>query len=142
MPKKPSGKRLSVQCFGFFEVSADGKPLSFNREKTKELFAYLVCAKGKTVSNDELCSVLWEGEEINLSKKSYFRNMISDLQSMLKDAGAQDVLIKQRSALSIVTDKLECDYFSWLQGDPVAINAYRGEFMVQYSWSEFSLSEF
>lgn len=133
---------IRVQCFGNFEVFVDGVPAKFKYTKTKELFAYLVCAKGKTISNDELCSVLWEGEEINLSKKSYFRNMISDLQTMLKDAGAADVLIKQRSALSIVTDKLECDYFSWLQGDPIAINAYRGEFMVQYSWSEFSLGEF
>ncbi|MBQ7606025.1 MAG: response regulator [Firmicutes bacterium] len=141
-PAPVSEAPLRVQCFGNFEVFVSGVPAKFKYTKTKELFAYLICAKGKTISNDELCSVLWEEEEINLSKKSYFRNMISDLQTMLKDAGSPDVLIKQRSALSIVPDKIECDYFSWLQGDPIAINAYRGEFMIQYSWSEFSLGEF
>lgn len=133
---------LFVQCFGNFEVFINGKPAEFKYSKTKELMAYLISVKGKTVSNDELYGILWEGEEITMSKKSYFRNMTSDLVNILKPVGKTNVLLKQRASLEIVPEMIKCDYFSWLQGDPVAVNAYRGEFMTQYSWSEFSLGEF
>ena len=133
---------LRVQCFGNFEVFVNGRPAEFKYSKTKELFAYLVSVKGKVVTNDELCRILWEDEEITMSKKSYFRNMIADLTNVLKDAGKSDILVRQRSSMSLDTEGMECDYFDWLKGDPVAINSYRGEFMFQYSWSEFQLGEF
>ncbi len=133
---------LRIQCFGNFEVFVNGRPAEFKYSKTKELFAYLVSLKGKMATNDELCGVLWEGEEITMSKKSYFRNMVADLTNVLKTAGKPDVLVRQRSSMCIAPDDLDCDYFAWLKGDPVAVNSYRGEFMFQYSWSEFSLGEF
>ena len=138
----PADTPLRVQCFGNFEVFVHGRPAEFKYSKTKEMFAYLVSVKGKMVSNDELYRVLWEDEEITMSKKSYFRNMVADLTNILKEAGKPEILVRQRSSMCIDPQNLECDYFAWLQGDPVAINAYRGEFMFQYSWSEFQLGEF
>ena len=37
--RKAKEKLLSVQCFGYFEVRARGRPLNFKRSKTKELLA-------------------------------------------------------------------------------------------------------
>lgn len=38
--------RLQVQCFGNFEVYADGQPVRYEFSRTKELFAYLVDRAG------------------------------------------------------------------------------------------------
>ena len=42
MPKPNTNKKITVRCFGKFEVLKDGVPLKFKREKAKELFAYLI----------------------------------------------------------------------------------------------------
>jgi hypothetical protein len=44
--KTAAASRLRVQCFGNFEVYADGQPLRFEFSRTKELFAYLVDRRG------------------------------------------------------------------------------------------------
>ena len=63
MPKPQSGKRICAQCFGWFDVTADGEPLNFKREKTKELFAYLIDKRGAICTPREICSALWEEEK-------------------------------------------------------------------------------
>lgn len=45
--------KLTVRCFGQFEVYYDNKPLKFERNKTKELLAYLIDKQGKTISTSE-----------------------------------------------------------------------------------------
>ncbi|MEG2139135.1 MAG: two-component system response regulator, partial [Oscillospiraceae bacterium] len=53
--------------------------------------------------------------------------------------GVDKCIRKQRGMMSVSPDQIACDYYSWMQGDIVAINAYRGEYMSQYSWGEFTL---
>lgn len=57
MPKPQSGKKIQARCFGYFDVTSDGKPLTFKREKTKELFAYLIDRRGMYAERDLLRSV-------------------------------------------------------------------------------------
>lgn len=40
-----------------------------------------------------------------------------------------------------MTDRLDCDYYHMLEGDMDAINAYHGEYMVQYSWAELTAGQ-
>ena len=37
-------------------------------------------------------------------------------------------------------EKVDCDYYDWLDGQPHAVNLYHGEYMAQYGWSEFTNS--
>ena len=46
-----------------------------------------------------------------------------------------------RGKLRIRTEQIECDYYDWCQGKLYAINQYRGEYMTQYSWAEFTNGE-
>lgn len=57
----------------------------------------------------------------------------------LKECHAEDVLLCRRNQFAIDPDKVECDYYKFLKKDVSAINSYRGEYMKQYSWAEFSL---
>ena len=124
-------KQVRVHTFGNFEVYLDGKPVEFQYSRTKELFAYLVDRQGALCTNNELMAVLWE----DAVKESYFRNVRADLLKALPDK----LFIRQWGKLGLQPGELSCDYYDWLVGKPAAINAYTGEYMTQYSWSENTL---
>ena len=129
-----SDKRMSVKCFGNFEVFVDGNPLKFQRSKSKELFAYLVDREGATANINELNAILWEEDH-----KSYLRNLIADIQQTLKAVGCSDVFIKRHNECCIDPNKIDCDAYEYKKNNPDAVRAYRGEYMIQYSWAFFSL---
>ena len=131
-----SNKRISVKCFGNFEVFVDGNPLKFKRSKSKELFAYLVDREGATANINELNAVLWEEDH-----KSYLRNLIADIQQSLKDVGCSDVFIKRHNECCIDPNKIDCDAYEYKKNNPDAVRAYRGEYMIQYSWAFFSAND-
>ena len=129
-----STKKLQVKCFGNFEVFYDGVPLKFARSKSKELFAYLIDREGAAINVNELNAVLWEDDD----HKSYLRNLVSDITATLKSVGLDDVFIKRHNECFIDISKVECDAYEYKNNNPDAIRAYRGEYMMQYSWPIFS----
>ena len=133
---QPSEDKLRVQCFGNFEVFCRGEKIHFTRSGAKELFAYLVSRRGAGVSTGELCSALWEDDLDPSLKKSYIRTYFSCLKKTFAAYGMEDALSHVRDSYSVNTDLLDCDYYRFLEMDPVAINSYTGEFMHQYSWAE------
>ncbi len=135
-------ERLRVQCFGNFEVFYGGEPVTFARAKAKEIFAYLVDLKGAAATTGELCGILWE-DSVDVEKnKHYLRNLIADIRKALQSCHAEDVFLSGRNRYSVNPDKIECDYYRFLNQDAVAVNSYRGEYMKQYSWAELSLCQF
>lgn len=127
--------RLRIQAFGNFEVYVNEKPVSFKFGKTKELLAYLV-DRGTMCSNGEIVATLWE-DEIG-SKDSYLRKLCKDLEETLSKQGCGDAIIRQWGTIGVDKSKIDCDYYNWKNGLISGINAYRGEYMSQYSWSEFT----
>lgn len=131
-------KRLRAVCFGSFEVFVGDQPVTFHRGRSKELLAYLIDRRGAVCSMAELLGILFEDDNSN-SRKSWLRTLVQDLKKSLEDAGVGDVLIKGWNSLSVNCDKIDCDYFKLLEGNPLALNDYYGEYMSQYSWAEMSL---
>lgn len=128
--------RVMVQCFGNFDVFCAGRPLRFKRRKTKELFAYLVDQRGARVSIGELIAVLWEDGSSTSSRRAQVRNMISDLRSALEDVGATDVICRNRDEIAVNLEAFDCDYYRYLNGDPLSRDQFQGRYMAQYSWAE------
>lgn len=60
-------KRVRVQTFGNFEVWVDDEILNFPRQKSKELFAYLIERRGAGVTTREACAILFEDDCYTLS---------------------------------------------------------------------------
>lgn len=125
-----------VQTFGGFELFVDDVPVSFGRAKAKEVLAYLINKKGMSASTRELAAVLWEDKEYDRTQQSYLQTVIAELLSTLKNAGAEEIIIKKRNSLSIDPNKLDCDYYNFQRGDVRAVNAYAGDYMANYSWAE------
>ncbi|MGN1415257.1 MAG: response regulator [Oscillospiraceae bacterium] len=130
--------RLRIQCFGSFEVFAEDSPVIFGYSKSKELLAYLVDRNGAMCRNNEIIAVLWENECEENSRQSYFKRIRKDMLDRLKAVGCEDVIRQCWGAIGIDKDKVDCDYFDWLCGRASGINAYRGEYMTQYSWGELT----
>ncbi|SDB29799.1 response regulator [Eubacterium oxidoreducens] len=135
-PYEDSEKKLQVKAFGNFEVFAGGQPLKFQYTKAKELLAYLVDRNGAMVSNQELLVTLWEDDDLENDHSSYLKNIRKDLVETLAAVGHEDVLVRQRGKMGILPGKIACDYFDYLNGENM--DAYRGEYMSQYSWSELT----
>ena len=56
---------------------------------------------------------------------------------LLGAAGCADIITQQRGRLGIVPEAIRCDYYDWCDGKRMA-NSYRGEYMMQYSWGEYT----
>lgn len=139
MPQKAEPQeKLRVKCFGRFEVFWHGKPLLFHRRQTLELFAFLIDCNGEFCTSGELISALWEDIEKVRDPKHYLRVLTQDLRESLSSVGMEKVLVRRRNQWAIQKELLDCDYYRMLEGDPDAINAYRGEYMNQYSWGELT----
>lgn len=134
IPKKPE-KKLRVKAFGNFEAYANDKTLVFHYSKSKELLAFLIDRNGSLCTSSQMEAVLWEDEKVG-KHKSYLKNARADLVATLDKAGCGEVLERQRGALRIIPEKVDCDYFDYLNQKLSGINAYMGEYMAQYSWAE------
>ena len=137
-PPEPKAEMLRVRCFGSFEVFWRGEPVKFERRQTKELLAYLVDRRGSFCGPEEIIAALWgdEGELRNM--KHRVRNFVADLKATFERLGVRDVLIRRGSSLAIRPERLDCDYYRMLAGDMTAVNAFRGEYMSNYSWAELT----
>lgn len=129
----PGGPKVCAQCFGDFEFFVDQKPVKFKYQKSKEVIAYLVDRKGAMCSNAEVIINLWDDDD---DHSAYYRSLMKDIQDTFKTLGIDDVFDRERDGASIITDKIRCDYYDYLKGTPEGINAYKGEYMLQYSWAE------
>lgn len=125
-------KKVRFQCFGYFEAFVNDRPIEFERNKTKELLAYLVHAQGAVCSNQELMVYLWEDDQ---DHDSYFKKIRKDLTETLEKCGCAEIICKQRAGMGLYVDKVDCDYYDWRKNHT---GRYDGEYMKQYTWSEFA----
>ena len=137
-PAPPEPDKLRVRCFSHFEVFWRGEPVIFQRKQTKELLAYLIDREGRACSAEEIAAALWENDGDTQATKHRLRNLLTDLRKTLRGIGMEDLLIRERRQLAIRQDLVDCDYYRMLEGDMEAVNAYRGEYMVEYSWAELT----
>ena len=128
--------RLVAKCFGNFDVFVNGQSLSFERNKTKELLAWLIDRRGSAVTSGELRAILWENATNDSATGTYLQKLKKDLITTLKKAGVESVFYTSWNKYAVNTDLISCDYYDYLDGKPEGVRAYNGEYMAQYSWGE------
>lgn len=137
-PVREPEKKLDVRCFGLFEVFFEGKPLIFQRQRSKELLAYLISLRGASASREQICDALFEGAESVDKWAQTFKIIVHSLRKTLEKYGFENLLIHSRNRYSVEPGLLNCDYFDFITGKPAVPPAtgYQGAFMTQYSWAE------
>ena len=108
------------------------------RQQAKELLAYLISREGAACTNGEISAALWEDEGDLRITTNRIRTLLSDLRVTFKRIGMEDALIRHRGSIAVNRARFDCDFFRMQNGDIDAVNAFRGEFMVQYSWAEIT----
>ncbi len=133
-PIDPIKNHFYAKTFGSFDFYVDGVPLTFSRTKSKELLAYLISLQGATANRKEISAILFE-DEYNLKTQNYLTKIYKDLIDTLDKVGAKNLVRKGYNTYWVDTSLISSDLFEYTKGDPQAINAYNGEFMIQYDWA-------
>lgn len=134
--------KIRIKTFGNFSVFLNDTMLSFEREKAKELLAYLVDRHGSPATTEQIAMILWEGEPYDRKLKNKTTAIISSLRTTLREAGIEHILIKTWNHLALDVNQVVCDAYDFEKGDLTAINSFRGEYMVNYSWAEFTAGHY
>ena len=133
--KPKTESRIKVKTFGGFDIYVDGQPVKFDRTKARELLAYLIDRRGSSVTTGEICADLFEDTD-DKAAKGYLRILLHELRKALKKAGIENILLKGHNSYAIVPEGIDCDYYHFLDGDPVAVNQYQNDYLPTYSWAE------
>lgn len=129
---------IKVQTFGGFDVFVDGQKMIFKRSKAKELLAYLINRRGYSVKRATVFAALWEDVPYDRPMQKQMDVIIQSLKQTLQEYGIEHILKGQGGEMWIDTNELDCDYYRFIHGDPQVVNAYRGEYMSDYSWASFT----
>ncbi len=133
---------IRIQTFGHFSIFVDDKPVVFEREKAKELLAYLVDRHGASIKNEQIASVLWEDRPYDTKCRNIMTTIVSSLKKTLREYGIEDILIRSWGHLAVDISKFRCDAYDFEKQDAVAVNSFRGEYMSNYSWAEFTTGRY
>lgn len=133
-------RNIFIRTFGRFEVFVDDRPVEFKSSKAKELLALLVDREGGIVTTEEILTYLWEDRPDDDSSRSLCRKVIQRLHNNLRQYGIEDILIRHSRGRSLDLNRVNCDYYLYLDGSPGNRPAFAGEYMTNYSWSEETLS--
>ena len=102
---------MKVQCEPF-AIFMKGKPFEFNRDRTIELFAYLVYKQGAFCTNGELLGILWDGDP---NKQGHLRQLVLDMRKCLSNINSEYILLKKYGKIGIDIQTIE------IEGDPSKI---------------------
>lgn len=132
-------KRIRIKTFGRFDVFSENYPIIFKGAKAKELFALCIVRRGGIVTMEEAIDLLWENRLFDKKTKGLYRKAIMQIKQAFSEAGIQNVFENVRGGCHVNFEEIECDYYQLLKKDPIAINNFHGEFLIDYSWGEKTL---
>lgn len=129
-------RHIFAKTFGHFDLYVDGQPMMFRSGKAKELLALLIDREGGTVNSDQIIGILWEDRPNDENTQNLCSKLVKTLKKELSDYQIEDLLITNRGIRRINKNRMECDLYQLLAGDPKVMGQYMGEYMVEYSWAE------
>lgn len=139
-PVAEKKNRIYIKTFGNFEIFVDNEAVAFQRNRTKEILAYLVDREGALVSGMEIAAAVFGDRAYDSSLQKQMQVYFSDMRRALKNVNADQILSKKKNYRGVNLGSFQCDYYDFLQGKVSAINAYHGEYMARYSWGEMTTS--
>ena len=109
--RKASDYLLTVRCYGGFEAyDRSGRMLSFRRSRSKELLALFVDRKGISMTARDICAIMFEDDgDFDRRNINYFYKLYYELQRVLKEAGADEVLLKNGSRYYLRPEQIRFD---------------------------------
>lgn len=129
---------ITVRIFGDFDILVDGTIVTFSRARAKELLAYLVDRQGSSITRAAAFAILWEDTPYDRSMQKQLDVVIRSLRTTLRKYGISEIFEMRNGTMRICPEKLDCDLYRFFEGDIESVNAYRGEYMSDYSWASLT----
>lgn len=130
-----------VRTFGYFDVFVGETPIPFRNQKSKELLALLVDRKGGYLSSQEAIGYLWEDEAVTSVTLARYRKVALRLKNTLEAYGIADIVECVNGKRRIVPTKIRCDLYDYLSDAETFGNTFKGSYLTNYSWGEYTLAE-
>lgn len=148
--RKENSKVFKIKCFGKFQAGWSGQePIKWRTEKTKELFAFLLFNRGRSLSKDELLERLWTDDIPEKAIRQLY-NGIYHIRKALETSGADSSVIRVDNDYNVVLDQADLDIerFCFLTKDLSALSIgelketvelYTDDFLrgEDYLWPDF-----
>ena len=117
-----------MNTFGKFELIVHGEKVSFGREKSKEMLAYLVDKQGKSATRKELASVLFERDDYSRTTQNYMSKIVKELVTVLERVGAEKILKRGTNSYAVEIDNFSCDLYDYEKENATAdeLNRFQG----------------
>ena len=131
---------IMIRTFGNFDVFVDDQLVTFKMARSKELLAYLVDKQGGSVTRREAFAILWEDRLYDRGMQKQMDVVIRRLRSTLDEYGIGEIFEMKNGNMRICPEEFTCDIYEFYEGNPDAINEYRGEYMNAYSWASLTES--
>ena len=98
--------KLTVKCGKDYQINGENAGDFFQRDKTPEVFAYLLYKNQMLCSNDELISVLF-GDKAN--KQDSLRQYIRDMRTKLRALSMDSCIVKRYGKIGLRTENIEIE---------------------------------
>ncbi len=105
---------IKATMLGEFKVTIGGKKLELKRDKANDVLAFLLLKQGEFVLPAEICTVIWPDIPFSTKQKNIYQQLLVILKNALEDAGAGELWIRQKHAIALDTERIECDYYKLL----------------------------
>lgn len=132
--------RVYIRTFGYFDVFVDGNPVFFTNAKAKELLALLVEHQGSYLSSSKAIEILWEGEPVDERLQARYRRVCFLLKKTLREAGVEEIVEVKGHRRRIVTGKVRCDFYDYLEGKINPLPRILSTYMSNYDWNDWTFA--
>lgn len=140
-----SDQRYELNCFGRFSLMRDARPARVEKEKARELLAFLACERGRPSSKRRAAEALWPGRTEAQAVDSLYK--VCRYLQECRQRGEAPAVRAARGQLWLDMAQINCDLerFYALSGPAASLEElrqaaelYRGPLLVEegYEWSE------
>ena len=99
-----------IKCFYGFDVFVDDKAIVWKNQKAKEILAFLIHNKGRSISWEKITDAIWEDCDYEKAHANFHTTMYR-LRKTLSEYGIDEILECGRGNYRINTDMVRCDLF-------------------------------
>lgn len=101
--------RVSIRCFGGFEVVVNGQPVVWKRIKAEELFAFLLVHHDTFVAKDILLENMWPDYE-NTKSVPILQTSVCKIRNIFSTCKDEVRLTYSSNRYGLFLSGVECDY--------------------------------
>lgn len=125
-------KEIQVQTMPDLVITVKGELLRLGHTKQEELMALLIDRGENGITKEDAKGCLWS----RYTSDNIYWTTMSRLKTVLEEAGIADIIVANGKRKCLNIDMVECDLYRILNGEPGALDKYKGAYLQRFPWAE------